>query len=249
MYNSSIVTEAGSGIDLLVVSGEPGSRIGGNLNAGLPGAGAADIGVITRFGGGIRAYTVNDFLVNASKVVTQLGGDIVAYSAQAGIDAGRGARTSVASAAVRFEQTDANADGVRDLFAERFLRPPLASIGSGIRSNSFDPDGSGPLAAPPPGSIFLFAPRGTINAGEAGIASAGDVFVVALQVLNAQNITAQGASTGVPVAVTSNVSGALTGASSTAAAATQLATEASRLTEDPTFRPSFITVRVLGFGE
>ncbi|MBV8032567.1 MAG: filamentous hemagglutinin family protein, partial [Betaproteobacteria bacterium] len=214
---------------------------GGNINAGLPGAaGSSNIGIYTQTGGGIRVFTQNDFLVNSSKVVTELGGDILAYTSYGSIDAGRGAKTSVISG-----QWTVQTNPVTN---QLIFIPPSNVSGSGLRTVSFDPDGPGPLLPPTPGSIFLFAPRGTVNAGEAGISSAGNVYIVALQVLNATNITAQGSTTGVPAAQSGSIAAGLAGASSAAASATQSATQGLGAAA-PTFRPSFITVRVLGFGE
>jgi hypothetical protein len=133
--------------------------------------------------------------------------------------------------------------------------PPLDAAGSGNRTFTSDPDGPGPLAAPAPGNVFLFAPSGVINAGEAGIASAGNVLLVATQVLNAQNITASGTATGVPVVTDGAAAGALAAAAGATSAATQQATESARQATQSapapadTFRPSFITVEVLGFGD
>jgi filamentous hemagglutinin family protein len=250
MFRSAILTEGGSPIDILVPAGAPGGRLGGNVNAGLPGEGAAsNLGIITRLGGGIRVYTRNDFVVNSSRVVTQLGGDILAYTSWGSIDAGRGARSARTFGEARIVEEDLNGDGTIDPITERFFRPPLHASGSGIRTISFDPDGAGPQVAPKPGSVYLFAPRGTIDAGEAGIVSAGDVVVVALQVLNAANIAAQGSSTGVPVAQSGGLAASLVGATSGAAAAAQSGTDAARPGPQSGFRPSFITVRVIGFGE
>jgi hypothetical protein len=79
---------------------------------------------------------------------------------------------------------------------------------------TYDPDGiEGPLKEPVYGDIYLFAPKGIIDAGEAGI-SGGKVFLGATQVLNVQNIAFSVGSVGVPKAADSSVSiGALSGVS------------------------------------
>jgi hypothetical protein len=240
MYKSTIQTVGNSGIDFVVPSGAPHSQFGGNINAGLPIQDPTrELGIITKFGGAIRAYTQNDFVVNQSKVVTQLSGDIIAYSNYGSIDAGRGsraARSSPAPTQVRL------ADG------SIVLVPPGGGSGSGIGTFSYDPDGAGPLPIPTPGNVLLFANRGTINAGEAGIRSAGNVFISAQQVLNAQNISAQGTSTGVPVAATGSLAGALAGATSSASSAVQSAVDSLQAAK-AVDRPATISVRVLGFGD
>jgi filamentous hemagglutinin family protein len=241
MYQSTVQTNGGSAINILVPSGAPNSPTGGNLNAGLPVANTSGqpIGIVTQNGGAISVYTQNDFVVNQSKVLTQLGGDILAYSSYGSIDAGRGA---LSARTFRDVARTTLPDGTV------IITPPSSGFGSGIRTFSFDPDGPGPLSAPRPGDVFLFAPRGTINAGEAGIASAGNVFVFALQILNAQNISAQGTSTGVPVAVQGSLAASLAGATSSASSAVQSAVDSLQAAK-AVDRPATISVRVLGFGD
>src|SRR5262249_12146570 len=135
------------------------------------------------------------------------------------IDAGRGARDSRTTQPPR-RTKDANGLVV-------FL-PPQDASGSGIRTLTSDPDGAGPLAAPSAGSVYLFAPRGVIDAGEAGIASGANIVVAALQILNASNISAGGTSTGVPIAPTTTLAASLSGSSSAASAATKSAEAASQ---------------------
>jgi filamentous hemagglutinin len=247
MYFSAIRTQGGSSIDLLAPNGY--------INAGLPSPGSnTNIGVYTTLGGGIRTYLSGDFNVDQSKVITMQGGDITIYSLGGNIDAGRGARDSRSTQPPRKVAILDPATGQpTGLFT---FVPPIDAQGSGIRTLTSDPDGAGPLTAPKPGDIFLFAPRGFVNAGEAGVASAGNVFVAALQVLNASNITASGSSTGVPAVSTGGVSAAIASAASSAASATNAADQAVRevgnsankVATKPTV-PSFITVDVIGFGD
>jgi filamentous hemagglutinin family protein len=245
MFFSAIQTLGGSGIDLLVPNG--------NINAGLPTPAGGNIGIFTTFGGGIRTYLSGNFNVNQSKVMTLDGGDILLYSSDGSIDAGRGARDSVTTQPPqRVAILDDNGQPT-GLFT--FI-PPSDASGSGIRSLTFDPDGPGPLKTPKPGDIFLFAPKGFIDAGEAGVSSAGNIFVAALQVLNASNFSAGGTSVGVPVAVNTGISAGLSGASSVGASAAKsaeditksLTTAAATVPKD-IYRPSFISVEVLGVGE
>ena len=97
--------------------------------------------------------------------------------------------------------------------------------------------------------MLLFAPRGTINAGEAGINSAGNITVFALQILNAQNITAQGTSSGLPVAQVGSLASSLAGASNAGASAAQAATDSLRGNQNPGFGVSNISVEVICMGE
>jgi hypothetical protein len=72
------------------------------------------------------------------------------------------------------------------------------------------------MQAPPPGDIYMFAPKGIIDAGEAGIAG-GKVTLGATQVLNTKNISFSAGSVGVPTSTDSSVSlGALGGNSNLA---------------------------------
>jgi hypothetical protein len=109
------------------------------------------------------------------------------------------------------------------------------------------------VAGVPPGSVDLIAPNGTINAGDAGIRSTGNLNLAALQVLNASNIQAAGASTGVPtVTVAAPNLGAISAASATtgagAAAATQQANNQNTSPSDESGTPSIYNVEVLGYG-
>ena len=100
--------------------------------------------------------------------------------------------------------------------------PPVP--GSGIRTDTADADGSGPLGEPPQGEATLIAWEGVIDAGEAGIA-ASNVTLAATKILNSENISFSEAGVGVPTTADSGPSiGALAG--STTVTDTQSATQA-----------------------
>jgi hypothetical protein len=238
MYFSTIRTSGGSGIDILVPAGD--------INAGLPTPQSQDIGVVTTLGGEIRTYLSGSFNVNQSKVITLQGGDILLYSRFGNIDAGRGARDSLITQPPR--RVIQNGVPV-------FL-PPVEASGSGIRTLTSDPDGPGPLVAPKAGDVFLFAPAGFVDAGEAGVVSAGNIIVAAAQVLNAGNFSAGGASVGVPQAPATTLAASLSGASNSSSGATRAAEAAAQAAASSaaqsfsqTQTPSFITVEVIGLGE
>jgi hypothetical protein len=92
------------------------------------------------------------------------------------------------------------------------------------------------------GDVFLFAPHGTVDAGDAGV-RANLVVVGALQVLNADNIQAN-KSIGLPTVPATNTS-ALTAADNSAAAASKV--ENPKANSDHG-GPSVIIVEVLGYG-
>jgi filamentous hemagglutinin len=96
----------------------------------------------------------------------------------------------------------------------------------------------------PPGNVDLFAPRGAIDAGDAGIRVSGNVTLHALQILNAGNIQVQGTSVGIPVVQGPPVA-ALAAASNTAGAGVRSEGLPQPAASDS---PSVIVVEFLGFG-
>jgi hypothetical protein len=208
-------------------------------------------GIFTAAGGSISIYSEGDINVNESRVMTFRGGDIAMWSNLGNINAGRGSRTAISVDPPKVEL-------IGDQYVLVF-RPP--AVGSGIRAVTYDPDGiEGPLVEPPPGNIFAFAPKGVIDAGEAGIAG-GNVTLGATAVLNAQNISFAFGSVGVPEAggVGTGI-GALAGAGSVSET-TKIAQESAsvksaedrvaKFTEElnKNLVPKMIMVEVLGFDE
>ncbi len=244
-YNTSIQSFAGSSIDLLAP--------GGNITVGLTTPNKDKlIGLVTNAGGAIRSYLSGDFDINQGKVLTAQGGDILIYTADGSIDAGRGAKTSVTTPPPsRKPVFDSNGNLVGFQYTL-----PVAVAGSGIQTVTSKPNGPTSVA-PPSGNIYLFAPSGTIDAGEAGIASGGNIFIAALTVLNADNISSAGTATGVPPTVAGSLassmasSGATTaaGASKDSDSAAQAAAAAAQAAAAGAFKPAILTVEVLGFGD
>jgi len=250
LFKTVILTTGGSGIDLVAPGVDAQGAAAGNVNAGLPSGTAANVGVLTQAGGAINAFLSGDFNVNQSKVLTAQGGDIMMYATDGSIDAGRGALTSRSSSAPR---RVALYDDLGNFIGYVYL-PPIDVTGSGIRTVSSDPDGVGPQRAPEPGSVYLFAPRGTINAGEAGIDSASDIFVRAVTVLNANAISAAGDSAGVPVSDVGGVSQLAVVNNPTTSGKLgedqgSLGSLASNPDATDSFMPTILIVEVLGFGE
>lgn len=239
LFNSQLRTLRDGSIDILTP--------GGLINAGVPTSSGNNIGIITERGGDIRAFAETGFQVEQSKVITQFGSDITVWTNNGDIDAGRGSKTAL-SVPDRVVSTDQDGNTTIDIRG--------SAAGSGIRAQTYDPDGpAGTLQAPPLGSVALIAPRGILNAGEAGIA-AGDFLAVAQQVLGAGNIQVSGASSGVPLADTGSLAGSLAGVSGAASAATKSATEdvASQIRPAPTlnlkdFLPALVSVEVIGLGD
>jgi hypothetical protein len=121
--------------------------------------------------------------------------------------------------------------------------------------------GSGIAALPfgnvPGGDVDLIAPKGTVNAGDAGI-RAGNLNIAAQLVLGADNITVSGTSSGTPVADTSAVTAASSGATSggedtgkVVASLNQAAADSAKAAQElaAALKPSIVRVDVIGFGE
>lgn len=184
-------------------------------------------GVITLRGGSIDGFTDQDLLLNQSRVFTESGGDIALWSSNADVNAGQGPKTSANFPPV-VVRVDENG----------YSQPLIAGAVSGAGIAAFQPD---PTAAAP--DVFLMAPRGTVDAGDAGVRSSGSVFIAAYQVSNADAIQAQGTISGVQTTATVSIA-AQSGADAAAAAAAQAAQVSTQ--NHPTERP-LIFVDVLGF--
>ena len=176
---SQIKTERGGDIQLLTPTG---SVIVGVAAPTLTKE-ASKQGIFTINGGDIYAMVEKNYLVNQSRTFTLDGGDIMMWSNHGDIDAGRGAKTQVATP------------------------PPVLVIRNGQivvdTSNAVTGSGIGVLASQddtPAADMDLFAPDGTIDAGDAGLRSTGNINLGAAVILNSSNIQAAGAVSGAPAA-------------------------------------------------
>jgi hypothetical protein len=223
--DAGIHTDFGGDISLLV----PGGRALVGVDGGfVPGPGS---GVLTQGEGDINIYARGSLLLGQSRIFTTFGGNVLAWSAEGDINAGRGSKTTVVYTPQRRVY-----DGVGNVS----LSPNTPTTGAGIATLN-------PIPEIAPGDIDLIAPLGTIDAGEAGIRVSGNVNLAALQVLNAVNIQVQGKAVGIPMVAAVNVN-ALTSASAAANNAVQAAQDmVKRQTRQA--QPSTISVQVLGFGE
>jgi hypothetical protein len=91
---------------------------------------------------------------------------------------------------------------------------PSALTGSGIQTLATS-------LGRKPGDVDLFAPRGVVNAGDAGIV-AGNLTIAATAVLGANNISVSGTAVGLPVD-TGGLGASLAGASTAASGASKAA--------------------------
>jgi hypothetical protein len=156
---------------------------GGGVNAGET-AGtsqeANNLGIVTVAGGDIAAISRDDFLVNQSRVFSLDKGDIMLWSSAGDVDAGRGAKTV----------TGAPAPVLR-------LDPATGKL---VLDTSGTFTGSGIAVLNASSNLDLYAPSGAIDAGEAGIASKGNVFLGAQSVIGGDNISAGGSVSGTAIA-------------------------------------------------
>jgi filamentous hemagglutinin family protein len=185
-------------------------------------------GILTLHGGSIDSFTDQDFLLNQSRAFTEEGGDVAIWSSNADVNAGQGPRTTadVAPAVVHIDE---------DAFST--VDTDAAVTGAGIGAFNADASDLSP-------DVFLIAPRGTVDAGAAGIRSSGNVFIAAFQVANTAGIQASGTISGAGGPAAVNVSAQTSGnsASTAAAQAAQAASSAADQFERP-----IIVVDVLGY--
>ncbi|OAF02723.1 hypothetical protein AYJ54_25965 [Bradyrhizobium centrolobii] len=208
---------------------------GGNLNVGTLAAEPntalklRDIGILTLGGGAINTFTDASVLVNSSRVLTTQGGDIVMWSSNGDLDAGRGSKTTFSAPAL---QVLYDQDDYQSIDLGGFVTG--AGIGT-LQASS--------VAAK--SELYLLAPRGKIDFGTAGVRASGNAFFFAPVIANSSNASVQGTTTGIPTVSVPNV-GALTAGSNTAGAA---AKTAEAPTSSGASKPaSIFIVEVIGYG-
>ena len=246
LFFSKIHTVDGGDINMMV----PGGLVNAGLAVAFAGSkSASDLGIVAQREGDINGVVDGNFLVNQSRVFALDGGDITLWSSNGNIDAGRGSKASLAvpPPIISFDEQG-------NLKVEL---PPAVS-GSGIRTAA--------STVANPGDVTLAAPRGVVDAGEAGIGGS-NITIAATAVIGASNIDVGGSSTGVPTATVS-VPVAPAGAAAAATAATNTSTETAesavnnatnqaneknelpeRLAADVPARLNPLQVDILGFGE
>jgi hypothetical protein len=191
------------------------------------------MGVLTLREGDINIFTDRSVQLAQSRIFTEQGGDIVAWSSNGDINAGKGAKTTTEIPPLSF---------LCDLDAYCLINPSGEVSGAGIATLQT-------IAGAASGNAYLMAPRGTVDAGDAGIRVSGNLVIAAAQVANADNIQVQGEKIGVPIAQSVNI-GALNAASAAAGAVSHVAEDmANRQRDDArNQQPSVISVHVLGYG-
>ncbi|WP_257146338.1 filamentous haemagglutinin family protein [Burkholderia sp. JKS000303] len=234
--STTIQTQQGGNISILGPGGQalvgstsaPPQIVDGN---GKVVAGPGTMGILTLEKGDVNIFTDQSVLLAQSRIFTEQGGDMTIWSSNGDINAGKGAKSS-ADVPAPLYVCDANHYCTVDARGE--------VTGAGIATL--------PSAGVAAGTVNLIAPRGTVDAGDAGI-RAGNLNVAALRVANADNIQVTGKATGIPMVQAVNT-GALTAASSAASAASQMAQDLARNNAaGGNQRRWTISVQVEGFGE
>jgi hypothetical protein len=170
-HSSQIKTEQGGSIDIFTPTG--------SVYAGLPigkvVAKPSNQGLFTVRGGDIDALVSKEFLVNLGRVFTLAGGDITLISQFGNLEAGKGSKTASASPPPRIVVAPDGSVSV-DVSA--------SVAGSGIGALVTKPN-------QPRSSIFAAAPRGYIDAGDAGFrADNGDIGLNTEDIRNPDNFRA-----------------------------------------------------------
>ncbi len=197
-----------------------------DLNASIRSIPAGGEGVLTLRGGDINTFTDGSFLLNQSRLFTEQGGNILMWSSNADLNAGQGPKTSANFPPIVVHVDD---DGVVTV-------DELGGVtGAGIAALQSTADSS-------KANVFLLAPRGTVDAGDAGVRVSGNLSVAARFVANADNFKVGGTTIGIPTIQAPDVGG-LTTASNTVAGGQ------SRYSEGRRIRSAFDHyVEFIGFG-
>jgi len=206
LTSSQIYTLSGGNISILA----PGGSIDVGLAytpTGVEPKQPGQLGIVAEGPGNIDIFAEGDVNVNASRIFTLGGGNILIWSDTGSIDAGNGSKSSIS---VPPPTVLVNADGSVTIDYSGSLS------GSGIQTIQTSP-------SVPAGDVDLDAPVGTVNAGDAGISAAGNINIAAAHVIGALNISFGGTATGVPSDL-SGLAASLSGVSSVAAGATNSST-------------------------
>jgi len=197
-------------------------------------AGPNSMGLLTLESGNINVFTDRSLLLAQSRVFTEQGGNVTIWSSNGDINAGQGAKTNSEVPPPVFLCDN-------DAWCRLDARGQVS--GAGIATLQT-------VEGAEAGNAYLIAPRGTVDAGDAGIRVSGNLVIAAARVANADNIQVKGDAIGIPVTAQVNV-GALNAASAAATAASQAAEDVARKQQGDARSklPSEISVRVLRDGD
>lgn len=228
MGASQIATRQGSALHILAPRG--GVNVGeltGNTKS------ASELGVVTLGGTAGQPAPINmlvrdDIAVNQSRVFSVDEGDVLMWSSSGNLDAGRGAKT-VTGAPAPVYSIDSTGKVQVDVSS--------AFSGSGIAVLDAD------------STLYLFAPRGEINTGDAGIQSAGAAFIDAVRVVG-PSLQVAGPAVGLPAPpAIANTASSLGGLGQSATASGQAAPTGGERGEEGTRRNLSLDFVAFGSGE
>lgn len=223
MRGTTVQTQAGGDISILgpggrVLVGSASAPPFAPETANTAAVGPNSQGLLTLQAGSIRLFADDSVLLAQSRIFTQQGGDILIWSSNGDVNAGKGAKTSSEIPPLESQCDD-------DLFCIVDARSQVS--GAGIAALQSKPGAAA-------GSANLIAPVGTVDAGDAGIRVSGNLNVAALQVANADNIQVSGVKVGVPTGtVDTGVSSVAAASAAAAAASADQAASASRQQSNP----------------
>ncbi|MET3106019.1 filamentous hemagglutinin [Oxalobacteraceae bacterium GrIS 1.18] len=228
VFASELETYQGGSINLFTP--------GGSVYAGLPNLPTylaktpSQLGIFTIGGGAIGGMVKTNFEVDQGRVFTLGGGNISLVSQYGDLSAGKGTKTASSAPPPLL---------IVHLDGSTTFDVSSSISGSGIGTLKTDP-------SVPDASIYVVAPRGTFDAGDAGVRSSGTVEVNALVVLNASNIVASGGVTGVASLESVNVGAGLS--SNTTPNVGDIAKNLSNPNSDANKNDTTLSVDVLGYG-
>lgn len=196
-------------------------------------------GIVSEYGGAVSIFTEGDVKIGRTRIFTLRGGDLTIWSSSGDIAAGTAPKTVVTAPPTRVLIDANSADIQTDLggLATGGGIGVLASVEGVEKSN-----------------VYLIAPEGTVDAGDAGIRATGNIAIAAVAVVNADNINSGGTTIGVPpsappaAAPPASLPSASSSTGAMSNAASEVANQSRPQTDQQDEAPSIITVEVLGYG-
>jgi len=145
LSSSQIKTLQNSAINIINANG--GVNVGQLSSSALATRGTSDLGIVTAGGGDVNVLVRDNVAVNTSRIFTLVKGDETIWSSLGNVDAGRGAKTVTSTPSPVYF-----IDGSGNLQVD---------VSSAISGNGISATGNARIAAP----------KGEINAGDAGISA------------------------------------------------------------------------------
>jgi hypothetical protein len=202
----------------------------GTLVAGTNKKAASTLGIVTADGGDIAMVVGDSVNVDQSRVFTVGLGDLLMWASNGSLDAGRGGKTVVGAPAPVYY---------------------LNAQGQFVIDTSGSFSGSGIAVLNAASSLDLYAPKGEINAGDAGIKSLGNAYFGAASFVGADNLNVGGLAVGAPPpASTGGGTAGLAAVGQSATAATQVNAGDSEEEKERKRRKRLnLVLDLLGFGD